>query len=525
MNWLVIGSGPAGMSAAGALVQAGHSVTMLTAGEVAPPMPDHVDWWSMRAVEPSGWRTLQGPDPAVWATAGDSSPKFRTPRAAALFAGYGEALAVATEAFTARGALAVGGLSEAWGAGVACLGPEDLVGTVLSAEALAPHYQYLAEHVGISGADDDLGAFFGSMRGLQPARPLGQAAETLKRGYDRARTGFAKAGVTLGRGRNAVLTAARPGRGACAECAMCLWGCGEGAIYAASQELAWLTGRANFKLHANALVTALRRDADGWRVEARDQRTGEVATHRAPRVLLAAGTLGSARLVRETLGLHGAPGPLLSNPTAAFALWLPRLVGAAQPTSAFALAQLSLAITGAQGLTDATFANLFQVSGLPASELIGRLPLSLPAGRRLMRALAPGLLVGNLFLPGALSRHSLTLQADGVLTLRGGFSTEVAEVLADARRRIGRVMAQAGAVLLPGGFAVAEAGSDLHYVGAVPMRAKPALGESDAQGEVAGLPGMHVVDGAALPVLPAKAHTFTIMANARRIATALAANG
>jgi choline dehydrogenase-like flavoprotein len=35
------------------------------------------------------------------------------------------------------------------------------------------------------------------------------------------------------------------------------------------------------------------------------------------------------------------------------------------------------------------------------------------------------------------------------------------------------------------------------------------------------LPGVHVVDGAVLPVLPAKAHTLTIMANADRIASAL----
>ena len=41
-------------------------------------------------------------------------------------------------------------------------------------------------------------------------------------------------------------------------------------------------------------------------------------------------------------------------------------------------------------------------------------------------------------------------------------------------------------------------------------------------GELVGAPGIHVVDGASLPFLPAKSHTLTIMANADRISKNLA---
>jgi choline dehydrogenase-like flavoprotein len=40
-------------------------------------------------------------------------------------------------------------------------------------------------------------------------------------------------------------------------------------------------------------------------------------------------------------------------------------------------------------------------------------------------------------------------------------------------------------------------------------------------GAVAGLEGVYVVDASVLPSLPAKAHTFTVMANAHRIAMAV----
>jgi choline dehydrogenase-like flavoprotein len=40
--------------------------------------------------------------------------------------------------------------------------------------------------------------------------------------------------------------------------------------------------------------------------------------------------------------------------------------------------------------------------------------------------------------------------------------------------------------------------------------------------EVSGMSGLYVVDGSVLPSLPAKSHTFTVMANALRAGTKLA---
>jgi len=525
MNFLVIGSGPAGVSAALPLLEAGHAVTMISAGSPVPAPSRGANWWSLRAEQMEGWRSLQSEDPCVWTSISATSPKFRTPRAAALFAGYGEALGIEALGFAAQGALALGGLSQVWGAGVACFDNSDLAGTVLDAAALAPHYDYLARHIGVSGLDDDLGPFFGRHVALQPPTPLSQAAKALERGYLRARERFTREGVVLGRGRNAVLTLSRPRRGACVACALCLWGCGERAIYTADQELESLQHFHRFKLQHSLLVTALRRETDRWVVEARDETTREPLCYSAPVVLLGAGALGTARLVRAALGLYGVPGRLISNPTSAFALWLPRHLGSAQEHNVFALSQLSLSIAGPAGISDAAFSNIFQLSGLPASELLSRFPLSLPTARRILRILMPGMLVGNLFLPGLLSRHQLTLRADGALTLEGGLASEVASRLLDVKRRLRAALLRAGAVILPGGFQASEPGSDLHYVGTVPMRANPSPGECDALGEAIGLPGVYVIDGSALPVLPAKAHTFTVMANARHIAQSLAKRG
>jgi choline dehydrogenase-like flavoprotein len=52
---------------------------------------------------------------------------------------------------------------------------------------------------------------------------------------------------------------------------------------------------------------------------------------------------------------------------------------------------------------------------------------------------------------------------------------------------------------------------------------RPGPMQTSTSGEVHGLPGVHVVDGSTLPVLPAKSHTLTLMANADRIGRLIAA--
>ncbi len=71
-------------------------------------------------------------------------------------------------------------------------------------------------------------------------------------------------------------------------------------------------------------------------------------------------------------------------------------------------------------------------------------------------------------------------------------------------------------------FTIGRPGGDIHYSGTLPMRRTPAFGETNAEGEVVGMPGVHVVDGACLPLLSEKSHTLTIMANADRIGKKIA---
>ncbi len=76
---------------------------------------------------------------------------------------------------------------------------------------------------------------------------------------------------------------------------------------------------------------------------------------------------------------------------------------------------------------------------------------------------------------------------------------------------------------LPGSTAILEPGADAHYAGTLPMGGGGSAATT-ADGELAGAPGLYVVDGAALPTLPATHPTLTIMANADRIGRARTAH-
>jgi choline dehydrogenase-like flavoprotein len=75
-----------------------------------------------------------------------------------------------------------------------------------------------------------------------------------------------------------------------------------------------------------------------------------------------------------------------------------------------------------------------------------------------------------------------------------------------------------GAPLIPGMTHVRPMGSSVHYAGTLPMSAERLPGSVSPECRSHDIDNLYVVDGAALPFLPATNLTFTLMANAVRVA-------
>lgn len=513
---IIVGSGPAGTSAAYPLVKAGLKVLMVdgqtTSGSVPAPTSPFL---SSRANDEQQWKWMIGENFHALNQLEAVSPKLKTPTHAHVFKGFGAANRIDANNFIGIGSLATGGLSNAWGCGVARLPASDFRGLSIDYTEFEKSYETVSRRIGISGqVDDDLSSYFGLDEWSKRPLPLDKLHQRLLDSYNRNRHAFPKLGFRLGRSRVAALSQDMDGRRACDLSGNCLWGCQNQALYSASQELPRLKQYPGFRHVQDFLVDDFFKQGESWTII--DRRSSRRFSGR--RLMLAAGTLASTRLALKQLD-YSKPLPLLTSPTAAFLLWLPKMLGAAR-TPAFGLGQLSFALDLASGTT--AFGSTFSTTGLPISEFVSRIPMSKRNSIELLKNLLSSCLVGNIFLPGHLSRNTAELSTDGTLRINGDLHPEAQVVMKNAKELLRKTYWKMSAILMPMSFTVGKPGADIHYVGSLPMHSSPRLGQTNIFGEVAGLPGVHIVDGACLPLLTEKSHTLTIMANADRIGRSLA---
>jgi choline dehydrogenase-like flavoprotein len=511
---IIVGSGPAGVSAALPLVTAGLRVLMVDGGSSQTVAYPEVDYLTLRTSSDQQWRSMVGGDFLALNRRDAVSPKLRVPSHAFAFDDFQSRNRIQSEEFVAMGSLATGGLSNAWGCGVGRYSSQELADFPFAADELDASYRRVCRRIGVSGqAGDDMSGYLGLDDCLQPPIPMDALHEGIYDAYVRRRHRLNSGGFMLGRSRVAALSQALGERQACSLSGNCLWGCARRSLYSANEDRASLLRHENFREMRGFLVDGVSRTGAYWTVRgglAKDKKTSISAR----KVLLAAGTLATTRIVLCALELREKI-RLLSCPTAAFMLWLPHYLGRSSGPG-FALGQHSFALQLSGGYT--AFGSTFSTTGIPVTEFLRAVPLRRRYGVDLLRVLLSSCVVGNVFLPGRLSNAEVVLQSDDSLKVAGSYSDLVSEVFAEARKVLRSSYLSMGAVMLPRSFTVGRPGSDIHYAGTLPMRRSPSRGETDAYGEVAGLKDLHVVDGACLSSLSEKSHTLTIMANADRIA-------
>jgi choline dehydrogenase-like flavoprotein len=518
---IVVGSGPAGVSAAFPLVEAGFRVLMVDGGmlpDVALPRGEFLD---TRASDERQWEWMVGRNFEALRRSGAISPKFRAPTLDYVFRDFVDANRIAADNFVPVGSLAVGGLSNAWGCGVAAFSARDLEGFPFSEAELAPSCEAVARRIGISGrANDDLAAFYGIDAWAQPPIAMDALHENLLGNYRRTRTTLNARGFRMGRARVAVIGRDQAdGRRACTRAGFCLWGCAAQSLYSARYDVRALAARDNFVHLPGLVVDRLEREGEFWNVCGHRLSTGSGEIRRARTVVLAAGTLATTRIAMRSLPDH-RHAPLLGSPSAAFALWLPKFLGDARVEGP-GFAQLGFALDGDDASAICGF--VFSTHALPVAEFVRHAPLARRNAISLFSTLLSSTVVANCFFPGALSRNSVTLEADGRLRVTGGSAAGFEEAANAARKRLRACFLRLHAFMLPGSFRPGEIGAEAHYAGSLPMRRNPKPGETNANGEIAGLPGIFVADASAFSSLPSKSHTFAMMACADRLGRGLVA--
>jgi choline dehydrogenase-like flavoprotein len=515
---VIIGSGPAGVSAAWPLVEAGFSVVMLDAAARPTPEPPAMDLTEFRR-SGDGWRHAYGDDLCGLALGRVRSPKFATRIGqAVLVSDACHPMIRATDFMPVR-SFSAGGLSKMWGAVAPAYDDWDLRDYPIRKRDLEPSYRAIAARIGLSGGDDDLTDFHGSGLPLQPPRWLTPIGARL---LDRYRRCKPLPGFLLGTARNAVATESTPDRRACNNCGLCLYGCARGAIYDSTYDLASLRRKPNFRYISPALVARLPAiDDPALTVEIAGE--GPCCVAKARVLVLAAGTLNSTALVLARRVAGGGKQRLLTNPVAAMAFLVPSRIGQPLPETTFSLAQLSYRLEIGESLDYAT-GNLYTADGLPLGILAEKLPVSRPTALHLSAVMAPALVLATFFLPGRFSQNTVTLNTeDGCkeLVIEGRIPEDTNTLILQGTKRLAKAMRHLGAFAVPGSRSIPMSGTDAHLAGTLPMKEHGEDLTCTPDCELRPWRGLFIVDGSCLPDLPAKHCTFTIMANADRVGRVL----
>lgn len=513
---IIIGSGPAGVSAAFPLLNAGLRVVMVDGG--AKPMQtlpedDYITW---RYNDVFQFDRIIGRDYHALKKQDSDSPKLRIPSLAYVFDQFKSLNQIKSNTFVSVGSLAAGGLSNAWGCGVAQYSDEELDAFPFPASDLKSSYGVVANRIGISGGcNDEMSSYFGLDQWSQPPIDLDNIHKYFLKRYEKTKKQLTNNGFKLGRTRLAVLSQDFNGRQGCALTGNCLWGCHRKSMYSSRDELPALKKYDNFMYLSGFIVSDLLNENNSTiSIRGKNISKNSFEEITASKILLGAGTLASTRLILKLLRFHEKFN-LLSCPTAAFMLWVPRYFGQAKK-STFGSGQLAFNISVENGVS--AYGATFPTTAIPVTEFVAHMPLSSRASISFLKHLLSSCVVGNLFLPGILGGAIGQLEASGDLSLSYLKNTSLDDYMKRVEEKLRKSYSKLGAILLPGSFTAGSPGGDIHYSGSIPMRRMPNIGESWPNGEVMGAKNIHIIDGACLPLLSEKPHTLTIMANADRIA-------
>ena len=514
----VLGSGPAGVACARALLAAGVRVTLFDGGAQAEPTLSE-RYTSLRDRRPSAW------DPElVESLRHEFEPSLGAvplkPVMGSLhpYAQDSPARPAPESGIPAVPSLARGGLSTVWGASIAPYRDRDLAEWPFGERALAEHYRAVLRFMPLAGEHDALESILPLYTDTPgPMRATAQVA-SLVQDLEDGREGLRRRGIVAGRSRLALQTT-RNGAGlACRGAGLCLHGCPYGSVYRTDLEVVRMTADPRFSYRPGEVVESI--EEAGAQVTLRlREASGVERVQQFERTFVATGVLASTRLALMSLGVYDQDIELQDSQY--FTAPLLRLPPAPVSTdsSGITLAQAFVEIDDPAVSANSVHIQVYGYSDLVAREVGGRLHMAPDGLERRGQPLLGRLLLAQGYLHSNSSDPiKVRLRRDGTLAFRRPDDDRRprAEIRAVARLLLRAFKELRTLVLLPQ-LTVWEPGRSNHLGGTFPMARHPRGLQSDLLGRPGGLERVHLVDASVLPTIPATTVTFSAMANAHRI--------
>ncbi|HXW80109.1 MAG TPA: 4Fe-4S binding protein, partial [Acidimicrobiales bacterium] len=264
---------------------------------------------------------------------------------------------------------AYGGFSNVWGAQVMAFTPATFADWPVTATDMEPHYKAALAEIPYAAEEDALAGHFPLIANAGPLPPLAPRTRSVLTAASRHRRRLDRLGVVVGRARLAFDS------DRCIRCGLCMTGCPYSLIYSSSQTFDRLRRDGRIDYRDNLLAVDVGQDAEVAYVVARQ--LGSATAHRfeAERVYVAAGALGTTRLVLGSLRLFGQDLELAESVQFAVPMLSLRPVADPALSSEFTLNQFNMVVS-----TDEQWRDVSQIHFYPHNpSILDALPKALRA--------------------------------------------------------------------------------------------------------------------------------------------------
>ena len=526
-DYIVVGSGPSGAMAAQTLVEAGTDVAMLDVGFsdsfYQNKIPDQ-NFVSLRKEDTEQHVYFLGEQfEGIPLGKIKTGPQLTPPRKFVI-EGVEKWLPTISNSFEPMQSLAYGGLGSAWG--LACFafsGPE-LREMGLDETKMIRAYQTIADRIGISGErDDGLSYCTRELNNIQPPTKLDSSAKRIYSNYKKNAPSLNKKGIFLGRTALALLTKNLDKRKATQYNDMDFWTNHGQSAYRPNITINELKEKNNFTYYRNCLVVKFSETANRVEVTVKRVDTGQEEIFLCKKLILAASTLGTARVAIRSFDYKIDKLPILCNNYCYFPCLHLGMLGKKTDERKISYSQLTLFYDKNKSGLDVATVMLYTYHSLLSFRLAKELPFGFADNAKILSQIYPSLIIAGLHHPEESSpnkyiklvKDSSSPTGDKLLVEYKQSDEEIADDL-EREKEIKKALRKLGC--LPIKRVHPGYGASIHYGGTMSFSNSNDLMTISPNGQLGGTKNVFVADGSGFRYLPAKGPTFTLMANAHLVA-------
>lgn len=509
-DYIVVGTGPAGVHAAQTLLEAGKTIMVMDGGEERED-PIHVenDFFQIRRTDPGQYRLFLGEN--FEALNFEEQVLQLTPSRSYLVNDLSEKILSST--FNPLQSISHGGLGNAWGLGINTFTAEELKLCGLPEPEIQDAYQVIADRIGISYSNDDIAEHStASLRNIQPAIEVDHNASSVLSRYNSRKNFFNRRGFSLGKPSLAILTQPKDGRSATSYSNLDFYGNPGSSAW--RPDVTWnkIRNETCLKYLPNSLLVKFKEEDNNITATIRDTKTKSVSEISAGKMILAANVLGNAGIISRSYG-RKIRFPVLCNPF----VHLPMVIRKSKPdfNPRTSTAQLMMFYDPEGTKQHISMASLYSYSSLLYSRLIRQSPFNARDSLHILRWLGPRMMIAGIYVPDSYSAEKF-IEMDEVGKATYHLSTDETTILRQTVKSFRKAFDSLGCFTLNPVFR--PHGSSFHYGGCLPYDKRDEQFYLERTGRLAGSKNIYVADASGFCFLPAKGPTFTIMANAHRTA-------